>query len=76
MVLGHKNGLLAIWLVLRTALWNVRFLNCLGTNPQLLLLVLLLLTNGLVLSKLLYWLCRYTLSAFVPPLCYTKSSKE
>jgi hypothetical protein len=32
-----------------------------------LLLLLLLLTHGLVLFKLLYGLCRYALSAFVPP---------
>jgi hypothetical protein len=30
-------------------------------------LLLLLLTHGLVSSKLLYGLCRYALSAFVPP---------
>jgi hypothetical protein len=29
--------------------------------------VLLLLTHGLVSFKQLYWLCRYALSAFVPP---------
>jgi hypothetical protein len=31
------------------------------------LLLLLLLTHGLVSFKLLYGLCRYALSAFVPP---------
>jgi hypothetical protein len=45
--------------------------------PQrILTCLLLLLTHGLVSFKLLYGLCRYPLSAFVPLLCYTKSSKE
>jgi hypothetical protein len=32
---SDKIGFLAIRPVLRTVLWNVRFLNCLGNNPQL-----------------------------------------
>jgi hypothetical protein len=33
--LAIRMVFLAIRLVLRTVLWNVRFLNCLGNNPQL-----------------------------------------
>jgi hypothetical protein len=33
--LSEKNVFLVIRPVLRTVLWNVQFLNCLGNNPQL-----------------------------------------